>query len=603
MGSFFNCKVEPNFKKIEINKEIIYEREEKNKNMNKVNNKNVNVKNKKESEKINNKNDDLNEDEIIINTDEEQSAKKIKPKEKMAANIQETKKKINNTIFINNSNVTISSRNNINNKKEEEEKLKDSNNEIKNDFNCFNSNEDNIELDELLNKMFSNNKTIISNNNNKNLLTESIDKEFYDQLYSEQSHVKINISNKNFNENDEKIIHKLKELKDKINNKNKPKKKKSKANSEINNLKPKDILQEMTNRQIRKNIPTYRKYSKPSNNSFLFNSFTFDKFDRSYGKKFKYNNTGNRCFSLENSFNKSLCSSLLGKSYREPFCNEIHKSNFSNENKSLKSFRKKSSFMNKNKETPKRFSMHQSYLNNSSLFNTSSRVLTQNNPKTNKEKRLYKVVSKNLKTKGTKQKKNKSSVITNKLIDINAEKENGQSNNLFYHKYRDIIEIDLPIKFNEESLINSIIVESNINDKIILNYKKLNTFNTSIILYDGLLYKVIDKKNTGFKVSKRYFQITKNCFRYYNEIEEAKNFQDKPLVQFDIRHIKDLQIVDHEFLKDIKIDEKDIEFVFCIYLYQNDDFFVFSVNNENFGNSVFKILNLLKNYYEDRNKN
>ena len=161
----------------------------------------------------------------------------------------------------------------------------------------------------------------------------------------------------------------------------------------------------------------------------------------------------------------------------------------------------------------------------------------------------------------------------------------------------------MPIKFNNESLINNKLAESNINNKIILNYNKLNNFNTSIILYDGLLYKVIDKKNNnGFKISKRYFQITKNCFRYYNDIDEAKNDNSKSLVQFDIRHIKDLQIVDHDFLKDIKIDKKDIEFVFCIYLYQNDDFFVFSVNNENYGNSVFKILNLLKNFYEDKNK-
>ena len=40
--------------------------------------------------------------------------------------------------------------------------------------------------------------------------------------------------------------------------------------------------------------------------------------------------------------------------------------------------------------------------------------------------------------------------------------------------------------------------------------------------------------------------------------------------------------------------------VFCIYLNQNNDFFVFAVNNENFGKSVFNVLNLLKNYYEDK---
>jgi translation elongation factor P/translation initiation factor 5A len=129
----------------------------------------------------------------------------------------------------------------------------------------------------------------------------------------------------------------------------------------------------------------------------------------------------------------------------------------------------------------------------------------------------------------------------------------------------------------------------------------LNHFNSSIVLYDGNLYKVLDRKNSGFKVSKRYFQIKKNCFKYYKDIESAKNDKlNQPLVQFDIRHIKDLQIVDQNFLKDIKIEGKDIEFVFSIYLYQNDDFFVFATDNENYGNSIFNLLNLLKNYYKDK---
>ena len=91
----------------------------------------------------------------------------------------------------------------------------------------------------------------------------------------------------------------------------------------------------------------------------------------------------------------------------------------------------------------------------------------------------------------------------------------------------------------------------------------------------------------------------KNCFRYYNKINKEKS-EEKPLVQFDIRHIKDLQIIDNDFLSEYKIENKDIEMVFCIYLNQNDDFFVFAVNNENLGKSVFDMLNLLKNYYEDK---
>lgn len=72
------------------------------------------------------------------------------------------------------------------------------------------------------------------------------------------------------------------------------------------------------------------------------------------------------------------------------------------------------------------------------------------------------------------------------------------------------------------------------------------------------------------------------------------------MVQFDIRHIKDLQIIENDFLMEYKVDNRDIEMVFCIYLNQNNDFFVFAVNNENLGKSIFDFLSLLKNYYEDK---
>ena len=123
---------------------------------------------------------------------------------------------INNTIFINNSNVTIDQR--------KENKLKDDLKEIKNDFN-FN-NEDNIELDEILNNVFNNNKNSSLNYfSNRNLFTESdidynYNKDYFDQLYTEQSQIKMDINP--LNENDEKIIKKLNQLKEKINNKNKP---------------------------------------------------------------------------------------------------------------------------------------------------------------------------------------------------------------------------------------------------------------------------------------------------------------------------------------------------------------------------------------------
>ena len=604
MGAFLDCKADPNFKKLEISEEIRQENPKKDITNSKpktllAENKNINSYNKEDI--------DINEDEIIINTDEEQSDVKKRVEAKLNNNIKGSKKKISNTIYINNSNVTISNRNN----KEEEsnDKLKEmSNHEIKNEFNCFNSNEENIELDELLNKVFNNNiKTNITNSNNKNLLTESeIDKEYFDQLYSEQS--QCNIITKNRNQNDEKIVNKLKKIKDKISNKNNTinnnnsfnKKKKSRY-SEYHTLKVKQMSKSMNNKQIRKNIPIYRRQIKSKNDNLVFNSFTFDK---NFGKfkKYNYNSYGSGCFSLENSFNKSLCSSLLGKSAKEPFYNMGRDKNSNN------SFSKKNSLGKRARETPGRFSMHQSYLNNSSIFNMSSSNGLNSQCKNNKEKRLYNIVSKNIirynniKFRPKSNKNITKSELRTRMINIDLDKENNSGNNtqLFYHQYRDIIEIYLPIMFNKESFINSKLAESNINNKIILNYNKLNNFNTSIILYDGILYKVIDKKNKGFKLSKRYFQITKNCFRYYNDIANAKNDNDKALVQFDIRHIKDIQIINHDFLGDIDIDEKIIEFVFCIYLHQNDDFFVFAVTDQNFGNSVFNIINLLKNYYEDK---
>ena len=612
MGSFFECKVGPNFHEVEVSEEILTE-EPKNENQRpRLKNQNPeNINNNK-----NNKNPkNINEEDIIINTDEEQTDKKKKLESKLNNNTKETKKNISNTIYINNSNVTISNRKDKEN--ENEDKLKELNNqEIKNEYNCFNTNEENLELDEILNNVFHNNiKTSITNSNNKNFLTESeIDKDYFDQLYSEQSQCNININNNttnNRNENDEKIINKLKEIKDKINNKNTKnntknntnnKKKISKYNTEYHTLKVNNMSKSMNNKQIRKNIPTYRRYNKTNNYNFVFNSFTLDKNSGRF-KKFNYNSYGTGSISLENSFNKSLCSSLLGKSARETFYKGNH------ENNSKKSFlRKKNSMVGGTRETPGRFSTHQSYINNSSLFNMSSSNALNTQYNNNKEKRLYNIVSKNTIRNNDSKLRSKSNLnitkpdMTTKMKNTDSDKDNKSKNEsqLFYHQYRDIIEVDLPIIYNNESFINNKLAESNINNKIILNYNKLNSLNTSIILYDGLLYKVIDKKNKGFKISKRYFQITKNCFRYYNDIINAKNDNEKALVQFDIRHIKDIQIINHDFLSDIQIDEKNIEFVFCIYLYQNDDFFVFAVNNENYGNSVFNVINLLRNYYEDK---
>ena len=205
--------------------------------------------------------------------------------------------------------------------------------------------------------------------------------------------------------------------------------------------------------------------------------------------------------------------------------------------------------------------------------------------------------------------KNLYNIITQNIIkeETNNNKNSSDINNIdqiLLLKYRDAFDIDISSINVKESLIDKDLLESNINNKIIINFSKLENISLSQILFDGNIYKVVDntsnKSQKKFKIMERYFQLKKNCFRYFNNIQLAKYNKDKPLVQFDIRHIKDLKIIDSKIFDEYDLNEKKIAFSFAIFLNQNSDFFVFVLDNKDFGNSLFGLLNLLKNYYEDK---
>ena len=198
----------------------------------------------------------------------------------------------------------------------------------------------------------------------------------------------------------------------------------------------------------------------------------------------------------------------------------------------------------------------------------------------------------------------------NNIFNNNEKKLNYSNNDinmnhihLLSHEYRDLVEVSMP-KLEEETLININIINSIIGNKYIYSYKKIDNFMNDTILYDGILYKVIDNMDNEnmdkYQLLERYFQITKNCFKYYNFISEAMHDKDKPLVQFDIRYIEKIEIIENNFLENYKIDgEKDIKIIFCIYINQNNDFFIFAHNDRNFGIDVINILQFLQRYYED----
>ena len=180
---------------------------------------------------------------------------------------------------------------------------------------------------------------------------------------------------------------------------------------------------------------------------------------------------------------------------------------------------------------------------------------------------------------------------------------NSNINNLILssEQYRDIMEIYMP-KIEKKSLICKEIINKPGN-KYIFSYEKLDNFDIEQVLYDGVIYKVIDNLDNNdveYKFLERYFQISKNCFRYFDDINEAIKEKEKPLVQFDIRHIKNIEIFENNFLGDYKINgNKNINILFCIYIKDNNDFFVFAHHNKIVGNNIINILQFLIRYYED----
>ena len=116
------------------------------------------------------------------------------------------------------------------------------------------------------------------------------------------------------------------------------------------------------------------------------------------------------------------------------------------------------------------------------------------------------------------------------------------------------------------------------------------------IFYDGLIFKVA-KINNKTQLATRYFQITKNSFRYYRNIYDYI-IGEKPLVQFDIRIIKNIEILGLDFIDWDVVEEYKIKFIFRISLKGKKDIFVFATDDKKVGISIINVLSLLIDYYD-----
>lgn len=177
---------------------------------------------------------------------------------------------------------------------------------------------------------------------------------------------------------------------------------------------------------------------------------------------------------------------------------------------------------------------------------------------------------------------------------FNLQQKNNNPKNKSCNKNNNFIKVRIPFNGTQ---ICPILINYSTNNLFILNYNNINKFNDKSILYDGNIYKIINEQNHHTKLILRYFQITKNCFRYYNNIYSVLIYNEKPLVQFDIRDIQDIEIINIDSLN--KSEESKIEFIFSINLINNKDFFIFATDDKEFGMNIVNVLNLLINYYEE----
>ena len=70
-----------------------------------------------------------------------------------------------------------------------------------------------------------------------------------------------------------------------------------------------------------------------------------------------------------------------------------------------------------------------------------------------------------------------------------------------------------------------------------------------MIIYDGEIYKIQKNKTNIFQLINRYFQITKNSFKYFSNVYSSQVYNNKPLLQFDIRQISNIEILNIDSLE------------------------------------------------------
>ena len=340
----------------------------------------------------------------------------------------------------------------------------------------------------------------------------------------------------------------------------------------------------------------------------------------------------NKSYQIIKSFKKSenMISSKVRNSFKEKKGNYVftpkikakfplHMRNKNQEESTNESRRK--TYLTTGNNSPKSINDKYFKRNEENIFNNLKNASKNNNTfgSNNSKKNFYKFIPHNKSEKYLNPfislQKNKDSVNEQEknLFDFNLGfskiKRKYNSNNIINHYKKDtnenefltknivnkdIIKVKIAIKGSQ---INQTLLNSSVNNIYILNYNILSKISNKAVLYDGNIYKVINSKKGETKLVLRYFQITKLYFRYYNCVQSLVLPNIKPLEFFEIKKIKNIEIIDINLLKDKN--EFKIKFSFVINLEENINFFIFATNDREIGMNIINILNLIKKYNDE----
>ena len=340
----------------------------------------------------------------------------------------------------------------------------------------------------------------------------------------------------------------------------------------------------------------------------------------------------NKSYQIIKSFKKSenMISSKVRNSFKEKKGNYVftpkikakfplHMRNKNQEESTNESRRK--TYLTTGNNSPKSINDKYFKRNEENIFNNLKNASKNNNTfgSNNSKKNFYKFIPHNKSEKYLNPfislQKNKDSLNEQEknLFDFNLGfskiKRKYNSNNIINHYKKDtnenefltknivnkdIIKVKIAIKGTQ---INQTLLNSSVNNIYILNYNILSKISNKAVLYDGNIYKVINSKKGETKLVLRYFQITKLYFRYYNCVQSLVLPNIKPLEFFEIKKIKNIEIIDINLLKDKN--EYKIKFSFVINLEENINFFIFATNDREIGMNIINILNLIKKYNDE----